>query len=414
MTATEAVHHARSALRYLAERRLPPTPDQYNLAWRAVGGSRSTPTPSASASTSTNSATTPATVQRMLCEVTDLLMTVCETVPVLVEEEAWVRQQFDALRAALHPCGEPMDTQALVQANALLRGASEEHQRRLMQRRDSLQTMKAMIAQCVGWLSTLTESSNQFSSKLEVYIDEIQCASDLPTLTGTVRHLIDDTRAMYGVLDGSKHDFTAAGIHAQELQQEISRLARELSSTSQQVMSDHLTKLLNRRGLERTFEELTSRCRSEGRRLSLALLDVDDFKKLNDAFGHQVGDAALQHLATLLAGKVRPGDLTARYGGEEFVILMPDVDGHAGGQVVRRIQRALSVDGFRHESEQIFMTFSAGIADVHADDTLSAVVARADSAMYAAKRDGKNGVHIATPGDAEESCPAGDRSFNTV
>lgn len=234
----------------------------------------------------------------------------------------------------------------------------------------------------------------------------------MPALAGTVRRLIDDTRSIYEVLDASKRGFTAAGVHAEQLQAEISRLAGELSSTSQQVVSDHLTNLTNRRGLERAFEDLAVRCRHEGRQLSLALLDVDDFKKLNDAFGHQIGDAVLQHFAALLRARVRPGDLAARYGGEEFVILMPDVDERGGAEVIRRIQRALSVDAFRHRSQRIFVTFSAGVAKMRADDTLTAALARADQAMYAAKRDGKNGVHIATPGSAQESCPAGDRSVN--
>ncbi|MFP5405021.1 MAG: hypothetical protein ACLGHY_01315, partial [Gammaproteobacteria bacterium] len=271
-TATASAQFARSALHYLAERRLPPTPDQYTLAWRAVGGSLP--------ATSTQAAprAPAAALHGLLAELTDLLVVLCETVPVLVEEEAWVRQQFDALRATLQPGTGCPDFRVLARARALLERTTEEHQRVLKLRRDSLQMMKTMIAQCVEWLSGLVESSGQFGRKLDRHVEEIERATDLPALAGTVRQLIEDTRVMYGALDASMHDFTAAGIEARRLQDEISRLARELSSTSEQLMSDHLTNLMNRRGLERSFEDLARRCRRQRRPLSLALLDVDEIQ----------------------------------------------------------------------------------------------------------------------------------------
>lgn len=104
----------------------------------------------------------------MLSDLNDLLVVVCETVPMLVEEDACVRQQFEALGATLRPGAEDFDSQALVRARTLLRRTSEQHQRMMKLRRDSLQMMKTMIAQCVEWLSTLTESSDQLSQKLHV------------------------------------------------------------------------------------------------------------------------------------------------------------------------------------------------------------------------------------------------------
>lgn len=334
-------------------------------------------------------------IERVLGDMTELLVAVCETVPIMVEEEAWVRRQFDAIRSVLDTDGKLPDSRDLAQARLLLRRTAEEHQRLLKLRRDSVQMLKTMIAQCVEWLRSLTESSDRFGSKLGVYMDQIQSSSDLPTLAGTVRALLEDTRDLYGELDLSKQGFVQASERARHLEEEVSRLAQELRKTSEQVMTDHLTSLLNRRGLERAFEDLAQRCHGEGRPLSLAILDVDDFKKLNDALGHQAGDDALRHLAGLLRGKLRPADLSARYGGEEFVILLPDVAGNHAADVVRRLQRALTAEVFLHRADQVFITFSAGVTDVRPGESLIDTVSRADDAMYEAKRSGKNRVCVA-------------------
>lgn len=336
------------------------------------------------------------TVHRLLGEMTRLLVTVCETVPTLVEEEAWVRRQFDAIRATLEPAGRYPDRRDLSLARDVLRRTAEEHQRLLKLRRDSLQMMKSMLAQCIEWLRTLTESSGRFGDKLGTYMEHIRNSPDLATLAGVVHELIDETRSVYAEFDASRNDFAAAGERARQLQDEVERLAGELDNASALVMTDHLTQLLNRRGLERSFQDLSHTCREAGTPLSLALIDVDDFKRLNDALGHQKGDEALRHLARVLAGSLRPTDVVARYGGEEFIVLLPSVPFDRALDVIRRAQRALTNDVYLNGDEPIFVTFSAGVAQVDGAQPLDAIVQRADEAMYRAKRAGKNRVFAAT------------------
>jgi len=504
MNATEtalpsAAERARAALRYLAQRRLSPTPDQYHRAWERVGGhapdeqrsgecelpplgpivaeamqwveipqrnwtrtqkkdalqrllnrpsdasrlacrlaslvdswKRDESTGHASALTTsdgvledpvtTDGVTAPATppaepagarsaeedergargaadgptVHRLLAEMTRLLVTVCETVPTLVEEEAWVRRQFDAIRATLEPAGRYPDRRDLSLARDVLRRTAEEHQRLLKLRRDSLQMMKSMLAQCVEWLRALTESSGRFGDRLGTYMEHIRNSPDLATLAGIVHELIDETRSVYVEFDTSRNDFAAAGEPARQLQDEVERLAGELDNASALVMTDHLTQLLNRRGLERSFDDLSRACREAAAPLSLALIDVDDFKRLNDAFGHQKGDEALRHLARVLSGSLRPTDVVARYGGEEFVVLLPSVPFDRALDVILRAQRALTNDVYLNGDERIFVTFSAGVAQSDGSEPLDAIVQRADEAMYRAKRAGKNRVCAAT------------------
>lgn len=332
------------------------------------------------------------TVRRLLAEMTRLLVTVCETVPTLVEEEAWVRRQFDAIRASLDPAGRYPDRRDLTLARDVLRRTAEEHQRLLKLRRDSLQMMKSMLTQCVDWLRTLTESSDRFGGKLGTYMEEIRSSSDLTSLAGVIHRLIEETRSIYAEFDASRSEFAAAGERARRLQEEVERLAGELDSASTLIMTDHMTQVLNRRGFERSFAEHSLACRVAASPLSLALIDVDDFKKLNDVYGHQRGDEALRHLARVLSDTLRPADVVARYGGEEFIVLLPSVPLDRAVEVIRRAQRALTNDVYLNGDDRIFVTFSAGVAQAIDDEPLDSIVERADDAMYRAKRAGKNQV----------------------
>jgi diguanylate cyclase len=124
----------------------------------------------------------------------------------------------------------------------------------------------------------------------------------------------------------------------------------------------------------------------------MALLDIDNFKVLNDRLGHATGDVALAHLATVTRDVMRPQDTLARYGGEEFVILMPDTPLDNGIEAMTRLQRELTKRFFLAGTEKVLITFSAGVAQLAADEAGQSAIKRADQAMYLAKRAGKNRV----------------------
>jgi diguanylate cyclase len=126
--------------------------------------------------------------------------------------------------------------------------------------------------------------------------------------------------------------------------------------------------------------------------LALALLDIDNFKKLNDSQGHAAGDTALVHLVKVVKDLVRPTDTVARYGGEEFVVLMPDTDLDGAIQVMQRVQRELTKRFFLHNNEKMLITFSAGVTLYRTGEQRDDTIQRADQAMYHAKKSGKNRV----------------------
>jgi len=140
------------------------------------------------------------------------------------------------------------------------------------------------------------------------------------------------------------------------------------------------------------MEREIARARRLGAPLCLALLDLDNFKELNDRLGHVTGDAALVHLAEVTRSVMRSQDLLGRYGGEEFVLLLPDTALESGVEAMKRLQRELSTRLFMQGKEKVLITFSAGVVQLQDTETSAEALLRADAAMYLAKRAGKNRV----------------------
>jgi len=172
----------------------------------------------------------------------------------------------------------------------------------------------------------------------------------------------------------------------------VVRLQQQLEHASTQMRHDPLTGALNRKGLDEDLKRELARSRRLETPMCVALLDIDDFKKINDAHGHDTGDAALVHLAHVARQVLRPQDTVARYGGEEFVIVMPDTALDQGVDAMTRLQRELTKRFFLEGNERLLITFSAGVAQMAADEQGAEAIKRADQGMYLAKRSGKNRV----------------------
>ena len=176
-------------------------------------------------------------------------------------------------------------------------------------------------------------------------------------------------------------------------EQRIAELEAELAAARVAATTDPLTGTLNRRGFETVGQGELARARRKGQELALAHLDLDGFKQINDAYGHAVGDLALQHLVRCLQDGMRPGDVLCRLGGEEFVLLLSET---GLDEAVRVLQRHLATLGDRPvPGTRCYLSFSAGVVGVLADETLDAAVQRADAATYVAKRAGRQRVERA-------------------
>ena len=148
--------------------------------------------------------------------------------------------------------------------------------------------------------------------------------------------------------------------------------------------------MLNRKGLDEAMQRELAVVHRKEAPLCVALLDIDNFKKLNDSLGHAAGDEALKALAAAVRDRLRPIDHVARFGGEEFVVLLPDTEPAAAQQVLTRLQRQLTASLFMHENKEVFVTFSAGVTALRDGEPLDLALERADEALYEAKHSGKN------------------------
>ncbi len=157
---------------------------------------------------------------------------------------------------------------------------------------------------------------------------------------------------------------------------------------------DELTGLPNRAAYnERAFHELR-RFKRYHRPLSLAVCDIDFFKKVNDQFGHQAGDKSLSLIAKFITAKLRTVDFVARLGGEEFVMILPETTEQQAARVLDKIRDSISKMPFKFNNKPLQITVSFGISQFVADDTMESVFERADKALYAAKTHGRNQTRI--------------------
>jgi diguanylate cyclase len=201
-----------------------------------------------------------------------------------------------------------------------------------------------------------------------------------------------DTHIMQTDIMRSREALLHQKEEAESSQEKIKKLQDELTQLSETVRLDQLTGVLNRRGLDEAFTAEVSRHKRGGGSLSVALLDIDNFKNLNDTYGHNVGDVALKHLADVVKKTIRPTDIVTRLGGEEFVILLPDTNIEESVITMTRLQRTLTKEYFLGNNERLLITFSAGVALYRKDEEQADVLSRADQAMYLAKKMGKNRV----------------------
>lgn len=180
--------------------------------------------------------------------------------------------------------------------------------------------------------------------------------------------------------------------------QELADERRRVRELERQALVDGLTGLANRRFCADELTKEVARAQRFGEPLALVLIDIDDFKHVNDRWGHPTGDDVLKTFASTLQTNVREIDLAGRWGGEEFVLLLPGTDLEGGHELAERLRSALLHKVFLTlEGQSLHVTASFGIAAFPEAGTQEQLVAAADSALYLAKRSGKDRVAVAPP-----------------
>ena len=165
---------------------------------------------------------------------------------------------------------------------------------------------------------------------------------------------------------------------------------RLVETLEKQSREDALTGLHNRRYADKQLAQAFSQAQRHGRALSVALCDIDHFKRVNDTFSHQMGDEVLREVARLLQASIRQGDTVARYGGEEFLLLLPETSAPGALRIVERILEEVANHAWHALHPGLTVTMSAGISDDLSVQTYAKLISRADAKLYEAKRGGRN------------------------
>jgi diguanylate cyclase len=318
-----------------------------------------------------------------------LLRLLVENVSEMVEDDKWLHGQITALQEII---SKPLDKRAIADAERNLRDAVIKQGTLKQSLTDAKATLKSLMTTFIDRLGELTESTGEYHNKIEGYSQKIGKADNLAELGHILKDVMYDTRIIQASALRSHEELLIHKKQADEAETRIQELEHELEQVSELVREDQLTGALNRRGLDETLDRELKRADRSQASVSIAMLDIDNFKQLNDSIGHQAGDRALVHLTRVIKETLRPADSVGRYGGEEFLIVLPDSDLKAAMEAMERLQRDLTKKFFLHNNERILVTFSAGVALRGENEDAVDVIGRADKAMYVAKKTGKNRV----------------------
>jgi diguanylate cyclase (GGDEF)-like protein len=171
--------------------------------------------------------------------------------------------------------------------------------------------------------------------------------------------------------------------------------AGALIQQSTLALTDALTGLGNRRSFDETLTREMARTKRNSSPLSLVILDIDFFKKINDVYGHTMGDTVLKELATLIASNLRQCDWLARYGGEEYALILPDTPCLEALKLLERLRLLVEKHIFARDQSPLRMTISLGITQYDVKrHTLKSLIEEADAALYEAKHKGRNQVRV--------------------
>ncbi len=226
-----------------------------------------------------------------------------------------------------------------------------------------------------------------------------QCQQDLAS--------ISDPDGVQRIISSLVTSTNAVRESTQTLQKEVAATRDEMQQLRGQMgalqnlaQTDPLTRLRNRRGFEQAVSEYALGREADLEGCSVVIADIDNFKRINDSYGHLVGDQVIRALAQVLQNCVKGRDIAARWGGEEFIVLLPETPGEGAVMLAEQLRIEFGKTRIKRGGKQVLndaVTISIGVAEIGNAEPLEQAVGRADSAMYQAKNGGRNCVRVAPP-----------------
>ena len=246
-----------------------------------------------------------------------------------------------------------------------------------------------------NYLLNSIEQSEKFSALIEVELAALKHIDDEKSFELKKHYVIQELEKILN----SHKDVTAYFQQMAEfiaaLQKDSLLLNEELDRVTLLSLTDELTELPNRRAFIQRLKDEVGRVKRYGHKLTLALLDLDYFKPINDQYGHNIGDKVLRAYASEVLSMFREQDMIARYGGEEFVVIFPDTTIPGALQALNMVQQRAETASLNVGEVEIKLpTFSAGVVSFQADDSIDSLIQRADQVLYEAKNRGRNRIEV--------------------
>ncbi|NOX75129.1 MAG: diguanylate cyclase [Gammaproteobacteria bacterium] len=250
----------------------------------------------------------------------------------------------------------------------------------------------------VAQMGDTVAESQSFGRLLDEALESLQQAVSEEELEQRRHEIIS---ALNGMRDGHQalgEKFSHAKEYLSIIEDDNQQLTEELDRVRLLSLTDELTHLPNRRAFLRRLEDEVSRVQRHGFPLSLVLMDLDFFKRINDLHGHSAGDEILRRYALEVLSIFRHHDLVARYGGEEFAVLLPNTDQQGVVRALKKVQQRVTEVSAAYNNEPAPLpSFSAGVAQFRPGETSNSLIERADNALYAAKRGGRERIEVSDP-----------------
>jgi len=326
-----------------------------------------------------------------------------------------LQNEVDQMKQRLEKDANPADWKKLLKDVALLinsirsRMQKEKHEFEnfLQQVTNRLKAMDQFLQSETNNLKTAQSKGEEFDKTINSNVSEIRQdvdqATELANLKNSVNskldnissHIIDYREYEINRVEESQQQVYNMQTRMLSLEKEAEALKQIVIEKNKQAMFDALTAIPNRLSYEKRIEDEISRWKRFNTPLSLAIWDIDFFKKVNDTYGHKAGDKVLKTVAQLLNKRIRATDFLARYGGEEFVMLLPGTKQEETLRLVNDLREQVEHCGFHYRGEAVTITVSCGISSFNEGDVVEKVFERADQALYKAKENGRNQCVIA-------------------
>jgi len=363
------------------------------------------------------------TLKRLRQKLCSRFITLLRTLAILGDEDGALR----SLASRLEPLPDwstldhlAAETISLIQQRLDAEKGQFEHY--LNELNSKLERINALISEGGQSMSALNELNEDLGRHVDAQLNrarqEISEASNMEQLRESLNHSLDglltllndfQTRTGKSLQDMTQRQ-NELNEQLQALQEDNHRLIQQVTHERELSMRDPLTQLPNRHGFELRLRDEMARNSRYGHPVSLALIDVDHFKRINDQFGHLAGDKVLKILAKQMDDQIRETDYLARFGGEEFILLLPQTSQEDAFVAVEKVRQHISECPFNFQGKPVQITVSMGVTEYQSDEGVETWMHRADEALYRSKDEGRNRTTLAqiTPTDTDVSTTGSD------